>query len=51
MARESTPRPNSTGAQLTALRTSNASGRHDSRPNRKRTRTDRRRAAIKDASS
>lgn len=38
------------GAHLAGLRTSNAAGRHARGTNRQRTRADRRRAAINDAS-
>lgn len=37
-----------TGARLAELRRSNASGRHDSRPRRARTRSSARRAALRD---
>lgn len=42
--------PTTTGARLAGLRTSNAAGRHARGTKRLRTRSSRRRAAIKDAS-
>jgi len=42
--------PTATGARLAGLRTSNAAGRHARGTKRLRTRSDRRRAAIKEQS-